>query len=57
MDAISTGMEQLTTAFTWLTTQFSAMVDVIIGTPMLLLPVAIFVVGATIGLANRLIRG
>lgn len=54
---ISTGMEQLTTAFTWLTTQFSAMVDVIIGTPMLLLPVAIFVVGATIGLANRLIRG
>lgn len=52
-----TGMEALGTVVTWLTTQFSNIIEVIIATPILLLPVGIFVAGAVIGLAHRLIRG
>lgn len=52
-----TGMENLSTAVTFLITQFGNVVDTIIGTPILLLPVAIFTFGGAIGLANRLIRG
>ncbi len=54
---VTTGMEALGTVVTWLTTQFSNMIEVIIATPILLLPVGIFVAGAVIGLAHRLIRG
>lgn len=54
---VSTGMEALGTVVTWLTTQFSNIIEVIIATPILLLPVGIFVAGAVIGLAHRLIRG
>lgn len=58
MDSVvTTGMDALGTVVTWLTTQFSNMIDVIIATPILLLPVGIFVAGAVIGLAHRLIRG
>lgn len=53
----ATGMENLGTAVTFLITQFGSVVDTIIGTPILLLPVAIFTFGGAIGLANRLIRG
>lgn len=54
---VATGMEALGTVVTWLTTQFSNIIEVIIATPILLLPVGIFVAGAVIGLAHRLIRG
>lgn len=54
---IETGMEALGTVVTWLTTQFSSMLAVIIAEPILLLPVGIFVAGGVIGLAHRLIRG
>lgn len=54
---VTTGMEALGTVVTWLTTQFSNIIEVIIATPILLLPVGIFVAGAIIGLAHRLIRG
>lgn len=47
----------VTVAFDWITSRFTSMVDVIIGEPALLIPVAIFAVGACIGLATRLIRG
>lgn len=54
---VETGMEALGTVVTWLTTQFSSMLAVIIAEPILLLPVGIFVAGGVIGLAHRLIRG
>lgn len=54
---VETGMEALGTVITFLTTQFSSMLAVIIAEPILLLPVGIFVAGAVIGLAHRLIRG
>lgn len=53
--AAATGLESLTTIFTWLTTQFGGMVDTIVSKPILLLPVGIFATGAVIGLAKRLI--
>ena len=43
-------MEALGTVITFLTTQFSAMLTVIIAEPILLLPVGIFVAGAVIGM-------
>lgn len=57
MEDATTGMEALTTVVTWLTTQFSTMLETIISTPILLLPIGIFIAGAIIGLAHRLIRG
>lgn len=54
---VSVSMDALGTVVTWLTAQFSNMIEVIIATPILLLPVGIFVAGAVIGLAHRLIRG
>lgn len=50
-------MEGLTTVVTWLTGQFSAVIDTIVAEPILLLSVGIFACGAIIGLAHRLIRG
>lgn len=47
----------LTTAFEFIKTVFSGMVTLIMSEPVLLLPVGIFVAGAGIGLAMRLIRG
>ena len=54
-EAVSTGMETLTTVFTWLSEQFGDLVTTISTTPLLLLPVGIFATGAVIGLAKRLI--
>lgn len=51
----ATPMDNLTTAFSWVTTQMSSMVSVILGQPIFLLPVAIFAAGAAIGLCSRLI--
>ncbi len=51
----ATGMENLTTAFQWVTTQMGGMVEVILGQAIFLLPVAIYAAGAAIGLCGRLI--
>lgn len=48
-------MESLATVFTSIIGYMGDMVDYIITTPILLIPVGIFVAGATIGLASRLI--
>lgn len=48
-------METLTTAITFVWTQFSEMAELVISQPILLLPVAIFAAGAAIGLVKRLI--
>lgn len=54
---VVTSMEGLTTVVTWLTGQFSGVIDTIVAEPILLLSVGIFACGAVIGLAHRLIRG
>lgn len=50
-----TGLESLQTIFTQLMTWLSDLVTTIVNKPILLIPVGIFVVGAVIGLASRLI--
>jgi len=51
----ATGMEALGTIFTQVMTWVTSLVTTIASQPLLLLPVGIFVVGAVIGLASRLI--
>ena len=51
----TTGLEALGTIFTQIMTWMSSLVETIINKPILLIPVGIFVVGAVIGLASRLI--
>ena len=53
----TTGLENLTTVFNQLGTWMGSMVTTITGSPLLLLSVGIFVTGAVIGLAYRLIKG
>lgn len=53
----ASALTNLTTAFDFIKTVFSGMVTVIMSEPILLIPVGIFVAGAGIGLAMRLIRG
>lgn len=53
--ATTTGLEALGTIFTQIMTWMSDLVTTIISKPILLIPVGIFVVGAVIGLASRLI--
>lgn len=50
-----TGLESLQTIFTQLMTWLGDLVTTIVNKPILLIPVGIFVVGAVIGLASRLI--
>ena len=50
-------LSNLGTVFTQVTTWLSSIVSTITGSPILLLGLGIFVVGAVIGLAYRLIRG
>lgn len=50
-----TGLESLQTIFTQLMTWLGDLVATIVSKPILLIPVGIFVVGAVIGLASRLI--
>lgn len=52
----ATALGNLQTAFDFIKTVFSDMVTKVISEPILLIPVAIFVAGAGIGLAMRLIR-
>lgn len=51
----ATGLEALGTIFTQLMSWVSSLVTTITASPLLLLPVGIFVAGAVIGLAGRLI--
>lgn len=53
--AETTGLEALGTVFTQFTTWMTSLVSTISTSPLLLLPVGIFCVGAVIGLASRLI--
>ena len=54
-ETVTTGLEALGTIFTQVMTWVGSLVDTIASEPLLLLPVGIFVVGAVIGLAGRLI--
>lgn len=55
METAATGLEALGTIFTQIMTWVGSLVTTIASKPLLLLPVGIFVVGAVIGLASRLI--
>lgn len=55
--AADQGMTNLGTLFTQITSWISSIVSTITGSPILMLTLGIFVVGAVIGLAYRLIRG
>lgn len=55
LEGVSTGLEALGTIFTQVMTWVGNLVTTIALQPLLLLPVGIFVVGAVIGLAGRLI--
>ncbi len=50
-----TGMESIGTVATFLWDQIGEVVNTITTTPLLLIPVGIFVAGAAIGLAKRFI--
>lgn len=50
-----TGLEALQTIFTQIMTWMGDLITTIVNKPILLIPVGIFVVGAVIGLASRLI--
>lgn len=54
-EVVQTGLEALGTIFTQIMTWVGTLVTTISSQPLLLLPVGIFVVGAVIGLAGRLI--
>lgn len=49
------GLDNLTTAFTFMTTCMGSMCTVILSQAIFLIPVGIFVAGASIGLCSRLI--
>lgn len=51
----TTGLEALQTIFTQVMSWMTSLVTTIASSPLLLIPVGIFVVGAVIGLASRLI--
>ena len=50
-------MENLATVFTQITTWVASIVETITASPVLMIGLGIFVVGAVIGLGYRLIRG
>ena len=54
---VTANLTGLGTVFTQLMTWLGEIVTTIASNPLLLVSVGIFVVGATIGLASRLIRG
>ena len=52
---VDNSLSALATIFTQIMSWMSSLVNTIVGTPLLLIPVGIFCVGAVIGLAKRLI--
>lgn len=55
MEGVNAGLTTLGEIFTQIMTWVGSLVTTIASQPLLLLPVGIFVVGAVIGLASRLI--
>lgn len=51
----TTGMESITTVVTFLWAQVGQVVTTIVSTPLLLIPVGLFVAGGAVGLAKRFI--
>lgn len=51
----TTGMESITTVTTFLWSQITQVVSTIVSTPLLLIPVGLFVAGGAVGLAKRFI--
>lgn len=51
----ATGLESVTTVTEFLWTEITQVVTTIVSSPLLLIPVGIFVAGAAIGLAKRFI--
>ena len=49
------GLDTLTTAFTWILERFTSMAQQMLSTPLLLIGIAIFAVGACIGLVKRVV--
>lgn len=54
---VNAGIQNLGTLFTWITSRMGTLVNTITSSPVLMIGLGIFVVGAVIGLAYRLIRG
>ncbi|MCH5197920.1 MAG: hypothetical protein J1E34_03340 [Oscillospiraceae bacterium] len=57
LEASAGDLSNLGTVFTQVTTWIGSVVSTITGSPILLVGLGIFVTGAVIGLAYRLIRG
>lgn len=55
MEGATTGMESLVTVLSTIWDQIGEVVTTIVSTPLLLLPVGVFLAGASIGLAKRFI--
>jgi len=55
MEGATTGMESVTTVVTFLWDQVGEVVNTIVSTPLLLIPVGLFIAGGAIGLAKRFI--
>lgn len=55
MEGAAGGLSSVVTVFTQFGSWIGDLVEVIVGTPLLLIPVGIFCFGAVIGLAKRLI--
>lgn len=51
------GMESITTVTTFLWSEVGKVVETIVSTPLLLIPVGLFLAGGAIGLAKRFIHG
>lgn len=54
-ETVSTGLETLSNAFAWILGNFKDFAENMLSTPLFLIPVAIFAVGACIGLVKRLV--
>lgn len=52
---VNTGLESITTVTTFLWSQITQVVNTIVSTPLLLIPVGLFVAGGAVGLAKRFI--
>lgn len=52
---VTTGLETLTNAFAWILANFKDFAVNMLTTPLFLIPIAIFCVGACIGLVKRLV--
>lgn len=55
MEETTSVLDTLTSAFGWVVDNFTDMASTLLSTPLFLIPVAIFAVGACIGLVRRLV--